>query len=52
MLLDSNKGLENVVAVSILAYMLAGNMVFHFLNYLKESATRSRRVAIAASDGP
>lgn len=51
-LLDSNKGLENVVAVSILAYMLAGNMVFHFLNYLKESATRSRRVAIAASDGP
>ena len=31
LLLDSNKGLENAVAMSILVYMVMGNIVFHLL---------------------
>jgi hypothetical protein len=35
-LLDSNKGVENAVAVGILAYMLIGNVTFHLLTWVDD----------------
>ena len=34
-LLDTNKGLENTIAMSILVYMLVGNVAFHLLTHFK-----------------
>jgi hypothetical protein len=34
--LDTNKGLENTIAMSVLVYMLAGNVAFHLLTHFRK----------------